>query len=575
MNTHATGVRTLLIGLAAAAALASVVGTATREVVEADLNQAPTCSWDGGARMSQSLYHMASAYDDNENVVYAFGGLNRDFDVQNFMQAIDFSGALDPGDGETSTKRNGTARLYGASAFYRPGAEGAKGTVYVLFGSKDPGSPDMSSAAGGAGENTVYAYDIDSNSWRVVTSGGVALGERLFAAVAYHPGEDVAVVTGGVKKCGLADVPCAADAFETLILEFDDAGNISASRGPSGGPRTVYGHTMSYDAGSGRILVHGGTTNGDSTIANTWSLQLAGTGTPSWERVGSGGPSVIGHAAAFWPGLDALIVQGGATNAPFTSRENVSTRTYGLMFDAMGETWSDLGATTSPTERMGASAEYVDAGSWQGVVVMGGRTRFAAGGSTVAANYNVLVCEGAAPVQTPTSEPPPDTPEPSATPDEPGTPEPSETPIDTPEPSETPIDTPEPGTPEPSETPSDTPEPGTPEPSETPVDTPEPTATAVPPTATTAAPTAVPPTNTPLPPPVGVEACPGIADRVPASVIAAALASPDTISGYGERCNPNAPLSPWNTMRTYLSIRNVGAPYHPTFNGLVYVCGCR
>ncbi len=559
--THRTQrIRTTLIGLALVAALTSSFNSTSQAVVDADLSQAPICAWDSGARMSQSLYYMASAYDFNEDVVYAFGGLNKDFDVQNFMQAIEFAGAAGPGDGETSTKRNGTARLFGASAFYRPGTEagaraGTKGTIYVLFGSKDPGTPTGSGESGGAGENTVFAYDIETNAWRLVTTGGGALGERLFAAAAYDPVNDVAVVTGGVKQCSIAAIlagtPCDADAFETLILSFDESGNISVARGPSGGPRTVHGHSMSYDMTSGRMLVHGGTTNGDTTTSNTWVLEMGDLTTLSWDRTGSGGPSLVGHSAAYWPGNEWLIVHGGASNAPSTTRENVSTKTYGLMFDPTGETWGDLAAATSPTERMAASAEYVDNGEWQGVVVMGGRTRFNVSGSSVAANYNVLICEGAAPVQTPTAPPMTATAIPTAT-SGPGTPDPTEMPTETAEP----------GTPDPTEMPTETPD----LPTSTPTDLP-PTATLVP--VPTATPVPLPTTDT------SAEVCPGVAERVPASVIAAALGSPDSISGWNERCNPNAPQSPWNTLRTYLTIRNIGAPYHPVFNGLVYTCGCR
>ena len=110
-------------------------------------------------------------------------------------------------------------------------------------------------------------------------------------------------------------------------------------------------------------------------------------------------------------------------------------------------------------------------------------------------------------------------------------------------------------------------EPGTPEP------------TSVPPTT---APTAVPgePTSPPAPttpppsPDPEAQVCPGLDAKVPASVIAAALGSPDSISGWDELCNPGLPRSVWNTPRQHLSLRNQGAPYNPIYNGVVYKCGC-
>lgn len=509
-----------LFACALAVALALIGSMDARPVppASAELAQAPACEWRTGPRLSQSLYSMASAYDFDEDVMYLFGGLNKDLGVQSFMQAIDFAGAADPSAGAVSTKRAGTARLFGASAFYRPDPEGDdKGTVYVLFGSKDPGAPSGSGTAGGAGENTVYAYDIETNAWRVVTASGIALGERLFAAAEYDRANDVAVVTGGVKRCSIAEVlagsPCVADAFETLILRFDDAGNVTAERGPTGGPRTVYGHTMDYDPMAGRMLVHGGTTNGTAALDATWALDMGDLSALAWRRIGTGGPAVIGHTAAYWAGQEWLVVHGGASNAPTTPRENVNTRTHGLDFGAgPAPAWADLGATTSPTERMGASAEFVDAGAWQAVVVAGGRTRFDERTSSVAANTNFLVCEsGTGPGSTET----PDLATPSATAVGP-TPSPTFTP-------EIPI---------------------------------------------------VTPTPTPPPPAPDAKSCPRLDMRVPRAVIDAALANPARINGWGQRCWHHLKASPFNPLREYLDIVNPNKPYDPLYNPVIFKCGC-
>ena len=397
----------LTIAALTIAFLASAIRPQGVQTVSADIDQAPSCSWESGARLTQSLHYMASAYDTDNDVLYLFGGLNKDNAVQNFMQAIDFAGAAGPGDGKTSTKRNGPARIFGASAFYRPSPDvGMKGTIYVLFGSKDPDGPSTQIAVG---EDTVYAYDIETNSWSPVSTDGVTMGERVFAAAEYDPVNDIAVVTGGVKSCETSmGRGCDADAFETLYLTFDEDGDITAARGPSGGPRTIHGHSMVYDTMNGRMLVHGGTTNGETATDTTWALDMVDPAAASWSRAGSGGPDLVGHSAAYWPGNEWLVVHGGASNAPFRTRENVSTKTHGLAFDPAGDAWVDLDATTRPTERMGASAEYVDNGTWKGVVVVGGRARFNADGSSVASEYTVLQCGiGPAPGDPPTPTPRP------------------------------------------------------------------------------------------------------------------------------------------------------------------------
>ncbi len=110
-------------------------------------------------------------------------------------------------------------------------------------------------------------------------------------------------------------------------------------------------------------------------------------------------------------------------------------------------------------------------------------------------------------------------------------------------------------------------EPGTPEPTSAPPTTA--------PTSGPGSPTSPPAPTTPPPPPdPEAQACPGLDAQVPASVIAAALGSPDSISGWNELCNPGLSRSIWNTLRQHLNLRNSGAPYNPLYNGVVYKCGC-
>jgi len=102
----------------------------------------------------------------------------------------------------------------------------------------------------------------------------------------------------------------------------------------------------------------------------------------------------------------------------------------------------------------------------------------------------------------------------------------------------------------------------------------------------TSVPTTPPPgvTDTPTTPPTPVtpteppdpeaQACPGLEDKVPAAVIGAALGSPEGVSGWKELCQPSKPPSPYNTLRTHLSLRNPGSPYNPLYNSVVYKCGC-
>jgi hypothetical protein len=90
-------------------------------------------------------------------------------------------------------------------------------------------------------------------------------------------------------------------------------------------------------------------------------------------------------------------------------------------------------------------------------------------------------------------------------------------------------------------------------------------------TATVPPPTAAP---TPTVDPAGQAACDFILNRVPKSVIDAALANPDTVAGWNQLANPSAPQSPYNQPRRQLSLRNIGVPFHGMFNPVVYKAGC-
>ncbi len=67
--------------------------------------------------------------------------------------------------------------------------------------------------------------------------------------------------------------------------------------------------------------------------------------------------------------------------------------------------------------------------------------------------------------------------------------------------------------------------------------------------------------------------CPQIANRVPAAVIAAALADPSTIGGWGLPRNPSLPPGPANPWRRWLSLRDLGKPFSPG-NSVVWKSGC-
>lgn len=91
-------------------------------------------------------------------------------------------------------------------------------------------------------------------------------------------------------------------------------------------------------------------------------------------------------------------------------------------------------------------------------------------------------------------------------------------------------------------------------------------------------PTPEPTSSAPTPEPGGGAepvVCASTSRLAPAAAIASALANPDSVHGWGERCVPGRPAGPFNPLRRALGVRNAAQPYHPLFNALIWRCGCQ
>jgi uncharacterized protein YegL len=100
-----------------------------------------------------------------------------------------------------------------------------------------------------------------------------------------------------------------------------------------------------------------------------------------------------------------------------------------------------------------------------------------------------------------------------------------------------------------------------------PTPTPLPTSSTPPPFVTEVLPSPTPTPDLPRP-------CAGLGGRVPPAAIAAAMANPQQVAGWGLRCNPNVAPGPGNPLRRSLGLKTPSQPYHPLFNGLELKCGC-
>lgn len=487
------------------------IATSTAPTASADTAQAATCSWERAGTMSFESYFAAGAVDTAQNRLYVYGGVDDSGDVSDTMSSMDFSAATAPDDGTARNDGRGPRRRYGAAAAYVPSSDpGTAGALYFIGGAEDIGT----AAATTRGENDAFMYDIETGSFSTVTTSGRDLGERIFHAAAYDPTNDMIVITGGVGDCSMLDTEAGcgnADTYDTLFMKFTDTG-VSVEAGPSGGPNRTYGHTMVYDSTGNRMIAFGGTRAGSRGVTDLWELPLADLTTASWRALSSSGSAaaLAFHSAAYDADNNWMVVHGGATSEFFLGAESTDRRTRAL----------DLGdpSGTPRWNDLGATSNPPE------------RIGAVAGFIDTAAVTGVVMAAGRSKYNT---TPDGSSQNPTRNADllvceaaAPTTPPPVTT-------------VPPPTTPPPGVTPT-TPTPVTPTP----------------------------------PPAADAEACPNLDTKVPASVIGAALGSPDSVSGWGELCNPSLPPSIWNTQRHYLSLRNPGAPYNPLYNGVVYKCGC-
>lgn len=511
-----------LVATCTAVGVGVAVGAAQTRTARAETEQAMTCTWKGSGSAQAAVYHAASAAARNGRM-YVFGGLNQDGKVQQNTQIINMSattGAPNFTGTSASTGKQMSQKGWGAAAAYVPSTDPAKvGTIYVIGGAKT--DLDYTKFVGVAtppanyiveGENTIFAYDIDSDSWSTV-SGVAAMGNRLFPAATYSPEKNAILISGGMKDCDfLAAVTtskaCPADNLPAMWLTFDAMGAVTGLENESGGPSKVYGHTSVYDPNHKSILIYGGTSTGGNADRNAWRLDMTNPAAPAWSNLPNAPKGLAFHTAGYWKGKDIMVVNGGVSSAFFKSSEGYSSTTYGLnMSNPAAPAWSDLGATgLNPAERIGGVADYIEnTTGLMNVVMSTGRRKLPSNLSssqTVSKNNDVFDCT-TGPVVTPTT----------------------------------------PG--------------GT---------------TAVPTTPGGTKTTTPPPT---VPPTPGAEACPGLETKAPAAAINAAIANAQQVSGYGMACNPNVPWNPVvNPYRSHLSLRNVNLPYHPVYNGFVWKCGC-
>jgi len=503
----------LPVWLAVSLAVVAALGLSGAAVVDAGPAQLPalqaaTCSWQGIGNATRAVYYAAAAMDTDNHHMYVYGGLDQALATQNLVQRIDLSGTSPSPAAHGTLSGVPALKRFGAAAAYR--SRGDESMVLFLGGSAD--------VLDGAGTDTIQAYNVTTKQWLTLSATGTFEG-RMMHAAAYDPEHDVVWVTGGIRRCGLADAAsgnCPARSLATRYLAFDPTSGAASWQQHSGtGPNQVYGHTMVYDPAGKRLLAFGGTRDGRVGSNDVWQLDLtdADPAAATWSTLSTTGatvPRTALHAAALDADRNWMVVYGGVTSNFNASNENTPTSTYALDLGVNPPAWVDLGASLQ--QRVGAAMAYSD--RHRGVILNGGRRAAKAQPpQDVQRDSSILGCS-----DQPTVVPPPATAPPAPT-----------------------------------------------------------TPTTEPPTSLPPPATAVPPVPTqPTQPPSSAQVCSFAQrfNRVPPAALAAAMANPASVSGWGKRCHEGVPASAANPERRFLSIHNINKPYHPLYNGLVFRCGC-
>ena len=236
------------------------------------------------------------------------------------------------GEGWSEADVSGPPGRFNAEAAY----DAARERV-VLFGGDDDGG------SGFFGDT----WEWDGEAWTDVTPADGNPPPRVAHALAYDAARERIVLFGGFGPD-----------FDKLddLWEWDGA---TWEQLPSDGPQPRDGHAMTYDAARERVVLVGGA--GDDAadfevLQETWEWDGE-----SWELVAEAGPEVAGHAVAYDPTRERVVVFGGRSN---------DDSQLAATWEWDGESWADVTPALSPDARTLHGLAYDEIG--ERIVVFGG-----------------------------------------------------------------------------------------------------------------------------------------------------------------------------------------------------------
>jgi len=319
-----------------------------------------TCAWQNAGNSASNLVGAASGYFGSKNEIWAYGGYDDSASLNNqSTNRVDqstMSGAVgNPRVTSRAVSASGAAEVFGAACALRDkGADSDDTALYCIGGVQEPFDD-------GQGMGTVQRYMTKAGRWESNVSVQGTFTARYGAAAEYDPVHDVIWVTGGVQSCKLQDLAegnaCQARPVATMYLSFDPA------TGPKwnnlGSNESTFFHTMVYDSMGKRMIIQGGTLNGQNGQGTLKQLDLStGLATASMKTLSAtgSGPSALMHGAAYDSDLNMMVTYGGVTRNFLTSREATENRAMALDLSGATAAWVNLNATIQ--DRVGIVMEY-------------------------------------------------------------------------------------------------------------------------------------------------------------------------------------------------------------------------
>ncbi len=251
--------------------------------------------------------------------------------------------AFDPASGQTLLNGGqGESGLLGDTWVYRPDtdtwSEAATSGLPPRQGASmafDAGTGQLllfgGQGTGGTPLADTWVWNAVNDSWSEVSTSGPPA--RTAASMAFDAGTGQMLLFGGSGSGG------------TRLADTWNWSGTTWSEVSTAGPTARSGAAMTYDAATAQMVLFGGD-GASGALGDTWTWSAA---SHSWTQVATTGPAPRWAAAsAFDPGTGQFLIFGGAdAGGPF-----------GDTWSWNGTTWSQLPVATSPPARAGGSAAY-------------------------------------------------------------------------------------------------------------------------------------------------------------------------------------------------------------------------